>query len=65
MIKLHSMRIIRLLIILTAFLIMISSAFSLYAPGDRTSVYLNIAAMACLIGIITLLNFQNKDKNNR
>ena len=48
------MKIIRLLIILTAFLIMISSAFSLYAPGDRTSVYLNIAAMACLIGIITL-----------
>lgn len=57
------MKIIRLLIMLTAFLIMISSAFSLYAPGDRTAVYINVAAMACLIAIITLLNFQKKNEN--
>lgn len=57
------MKIIRLLIMLTAFLIMISSAFSLYAPGDRTAVYINIGAMASLIAIITLLNFQKKKEN--
>ena len=54
------MKIVRLLIILTAFLIMISSVMTLYATTDRTPVYLNIAAMAILIIIITLLNFQKK-----
>lgn len=63
--KISFMKIIRLLIMLTAFLIMISSAYTLYAPGDRTPVYVNVAAMACLIAIITLLNFQNKDKSQR
>lgn len=58
------MKIIKLLIILTAFLIMISSAITLYATPDRTPVYLNIAAMACLIAIVTLMNF-NKSKENR
>ena len=52
---------------LTAFLIMISSAFSLYTtppPADRTPVYINIAAMAWLIVVVTLLNFEkNKNKN--
>ena len=56
------MKIIRLLIMLSAFLIMISSALSLYSNTDRTPVYVNVAAMACLIAIVTLLNFQNKNQ---
>lgn len=58
------MKIIRLLIMFTAFLIMISSALSLYGSGnpDRTPVYINVAAMACLIAVVTLLNFR---KNNQ
>lgn len=59
------MKIIRLLIILTAFLIMISSALSLYSTTDRTPVYINVAAMACLIIIVSLLNFQKKNQNDR
>ena len=35
------MKIIRLLIILTAFLLMISSALSLFSNTDRTPVYIN------------------------
>ncbi len=57
------MKIIKLLIILTAFLIMISSALTLFSTPDRTPVYVNIAAMACLVAVVTLLNFQrNKQK---
>lgn len=54
------MKIIRLLIILTAFLLMISSALILYTTSERTPVYLNIAAMLCLVITVTLLNFQKK-----
>ena len=56
------MKTIRLLIMLTAFLIMISSAFSLFTTTDRTPVYINVAARACLIIIVTLLNFQKKNE---
>lgn len=56
------MKIIRLLIVLTAFLIMISSALSLFNSTDRTPVYINVAAMACLVVVVTLLNFRKKDK---
>ncbi len=59
------MKIIRLLVILTAFLIMISSAITLYSTTDRTPVYINIAAMACLVVIVTLLNFRKNDQNYR
>lgn len=59
------MKIIRLLIMLTAFLIMISSALSLYSTTDRTPVYINVAAMACLVIIVSLLNFQKKNQNER
>ncbi len=59
------MKIIRLLIMLTAFLIMVSSALILFAPTDhKTPVYINIAAMVCLVAVITLLNF-HKQKENR
>lgn len=58
------MKIIRLLIMLTAFLIMISSAISLYTTPDRTPVYINIAAMLCLVIVVTLMNFQKKNKTN-
>ena len=57
------MKIIRLLIMLTAFLIMISSVITLYTTANRTPVYLNIAAMAVLIAIVTLLNFKKNNKN--
>ncbi len=57
------MKIIKLLIILTAFLIMISSALTLFSTPDRTPVYVNVAAMACLVAVVTLQNFQrNKQK---
>lgn len=59
------MKVIRLLIMLTAFLIMISCAFSLNAnPTDKLPVYINVGAMACLVAVITLLNFKNKPKDN-
>lgn len=58
--KKENMKLIRLLIILTAFLVMISSVITLYATTERTPVYLNMAAMVVLIVIITLLNFQKK-----
>lgn len=56
------MKAVRLLIMLTAFLIMISSVFTLYNTTDRTSVYINIAAMASLVAVISIMNF-NKTKN--
>lgn len=55
------MKIIRLLISLAAFLIMISSAMTLFATTDRTPVYVNLAAMVVLVAVITMMNFQ-KDK---
>ena len=58
------MKIIRLLIMLTAFLLMISSVMSLYGSTDRTPVYINIGAMACLVVVISLLNFQNNKKKD-
>ena len=59
------MKIIRLLIILTAFLLMISSALSLFSNTDRTPVYINVASMACLMIVVTLLNLKNKNKNEQ
>ena len=59
------MKIIRLLIILTAFLLMISSALSLFSNTDMTPVYINVASMACLMIVVTLLNFKNKNKNEQ
>ena len=59
------MKIIRLLIMLTAFLIMVSSALTLNSTTDRTSVYINVAAMACLIIIVTMLNLQKNNQKNK
>jgi divalent metal cation (Fe/Co/Zn/Cd) transporter len=59
------MKLIRLLIMLTAFLVMISSAITLFSTTDRTPVYINIAAMCVLIVIITILNFQKNKGNNQ
>lgn len=58
------MKTVRLLILLTAFLIMISSVFTLLATTDRTPVYCNIAAMVCLGVAISFLNFKGKPKDN-
>lgn len=54
----------RILIILTAFLLVISSYFSLQAGGDRTPVYINLAAMVCLVILITILNFQKNERKS-
>lgn len=59
------MKIVRLFIMLSAFLVMISSVVSLYSTTDRTPVYINVAAMACLVVVVTLLNFKKNDKTTR
>ena len=59
------MKIIRLLIIAIAFLIMVSSALTLNSTTDRTPVYINVAAMIGLIAIITILNLQKNNQNNK
>lgn len=56
------MKTIRILIIFTAFLLMISSTLSLFNNPDRTPVYINVASMTCLMIIITLINFRKKNK---
>lgn len=53
------MRYAKLLIMLSAFLIMISSVFTLMATSDRTGVYLNVGAMFCLVIAISVMNFKN------
>lgn len=59
------MKVVRLLIMLTAFLIMISSVFTLYNTTDRTAIYINIGAMATLVAVISIMNFnKTKDKHN-
>lgn len=58
------MRIARYLLILAAFLIMISSTLSLYHGGSRTAVYINIGAMASLAVAVGIINFKNTPKNN-
>lgn len=57
------MKAIKLLIILTAFLIMISSVLTLVSTPDRTPVYVNVAAMACLVAVVALQNFQRHKQN--
>ncbi len=49
----------KLLIMLSAFLIMISSVLTLMATSDRTGVYLNVGAMFCLVIAISVMNFKN------
>ncbi len=59
------MRTIRLLIMLTAFLIMVSSILTLYGNTSKMfPVYINIAAMVCLIVIVSILNFKSKPKDH-
>ena len=55
------MKLARLLIILVAFLLMVSSALTLISSIDKTPVYLNVIGMFCLIVVITLMNI-NKNK---
>lgn len=58
------MKLVRLLILLAAFLIMVSSVFSLMASTDRTAIYINIAAMFSLAVAISVMNFKSKPKDN-
>ncbi|KIO45255.1 hypothetical protein DMB45_03635 [Sanguibacteroides justesenii] len=58
------MRISRYLLILAAFLIMISSVLSLFHGGDRTAVYVNIAAMASIAIAVSITSFKNPNKRN-
>lgn len=55
----------RLLIILGAFLIMISSVFSLMTTTDRTPVYINIFAILSLAIAVSVMNFQKNNKKDR
>ncbi len=63
--KRKSMKTARLLIILGAFLIMISSVFSLMTTTDRTPVYINIFAMLSLAIAVSVMNFQKNNKKDR
>ncbi|MDR1756679.1 MAG: hypothetical protein LBR65_06970 [Culturomica sp.] len=54
------MKPVKLLLMLAAFLVMVSSVITLTNTIDRTAVYINIAAMMCLTAAITFLNFRNK-----
>ena len=58
------MRISRYLLILAAFLSMISSVLSLFHGGDRTAVYVNIAAMASIAIAVSIISFKNPNKRN-
>lgn len=55
----------KLLIMLSAFLIMISSVFTLMATSERTGVYLNVGAMFCLVIAISVMNFKNNPKKRQ
>lgn len=55
----------RFLIMLSAFLIMISSVFTLTTSTDRTGAYINIGAMFCLVLAITFMNFKNKPDHRK
>lgn len=59
------MKTVRLLIMLSAFLIMISSVFTLMSTSERTGVYLNVGAMFCLVIAISVMNFKNKPENRK
>lgn len=55
----------KLLIMLSAFLIMISSVFTLMATSERTGVYLNVGAMFCLVIAISVINFKNNPEKRQ
>lgn len=55
----------KLLIMLSAFLIMISSVFTLMATSERTGVYLNVGAMFCLVIAISVMNFKNNPEKRQ
>ncbi len=59
------MKTVRLLILLSAFLIMISSVYTLMTNvGDRIAVYINIGAMFALVLAISVMNFKGKPKDH-
>ena len=55
----------KLVIMLSAFLIMISSVFTLMATSERTGVYLNVGAMFCLVIAISVMNFKNNPEKRQ
>lgn len=59
------MKTVRLLLILAAFLIMVSSVLVLMATTDRTPVYINIAAMLSLAIAISVMNFKKNGQDRR
>ncbi len=58
------MNVVKYLIMGAAFLMVISSAISLFGTtlNDKTPVYVNIGAMVCLIAAITFINFEKGKK---
>ena len=59
------MKTVRILIILGAFLIMISSVFSLMTTTDRTPVYINICDQLSLAIAVSVMNFQKNNRKDR
>jgi len=58
------MRISRYLLMLAAFLIMISSMLTMYASEPKTVLYVNVAAMAAIAVAVSIINFKNRLKDN-
>lgn len=56
------MKIERLIIMLVAFLIMLSSTFTLLATTDRTPIYINIIAIVILMVLVVFLIYKDKNK---
>lgn len=59
------MKTVRLLLILAAFLIMVSSVLTLMATTDRTPVYINVAAMLSLAVAVSVMNFKKGGNDRR
>ena len=49
---------------LSAFLIVISSALTLYATDKKMVLYVNIAAMTAIAIAVSIMNFKNRPKDN-
>lgn len=59
------MKTVRILLILAAFLIMVSSVLTLMATTDRTPVYINVAAMLSLAVAVSVMNFKKGGNDRR
>lgn len=58
------MRICRHLLMLSAFLIMVSSVLTLYSSDRKMVLYVNVAAMVAIAIAVSIMNFKNHPKDN-